>query len=104
MTIKLKKNDLVQVLAGKEKDKTGKILRINKKSNRVVIEKINMIKKHIKPRSAQEPGGIIDKEGSINISNVGIYCQKCKKAVRYSIKIKDDNKKARICKKCGTEL
>ena len=104
MTIKLKKNDLVQVLAGKEKDKTGKILRINKKSNRVVIEKINMIKKHIKPRSAQEPGGIIDKEGSINISNVGIYCQKCKKAVRYSIKIKDDNKKVRICKKCGTEL
>ncbi len=104
MTIKLKKNDLVQVIAGKEKDKTGKILRIDKKSNRVIIEKVNMIKRHVKPKSAQEPGGIIDKEGSINISNVGIYCPKCKKAVRYSTKIKDDNKKVRICKKCGTEL
>lgn len=106
MTIRLKKNDNVMVLAGKEKGKTGKIIRINKITNRLYVEKVNMIKRHMKPRSQQEPGGIIDKEASINISNVGLYCSKCKKAVRFSVKVDESNdkKKIRICKKCGSEV
>lgn len=104
MTIKFKKNDNVMVLAGKEKGRIGKILRIDRNEDRAYIEKINMIKRHIKPRSAQEPGGIIDKEASINISNIGLYCPKCKKAVRFSIGINDKQKKVRLCKKCGTEV
>ncbi len=104
MTIKLKKNDSVMVLAGKEKGKVGKIIRIDKDDNRVYIEKINMIKRHIKPRSAQEPGGIIDKEAGLDISNIGLYCSKCKKPVRFSVKVNENNKKIRICKKCGSEV
>ena len=104
MTIKLKKNDNVTVLAGKEKGKSGKIIRVDREKNRVFIEKINMIKRHVKPRSAQEPGGIIDKEASINISNVALYCPKCKKAVRFSINLDDKGNKIRICKKCGSEV
>ena len=104
MTISLKKNDNVQILSGKEKDKIGKILRVDYKKNRVVVEKLNMIKRHVKPRSPREPGGIIDKEAPLHLSNVGLYCNKCKKAVRYSIKISNDNKKVRICKKCGSEV
>ncbi|MHB1660483.1 MAG: 50S ribosomal protein L24 [bacterium] len=104
MTIKLKKNDNVMVLAGKEKGKTGKILSVDREKNRAYIEKVNMIKRHIKPRSAQEPGGIIDKEASVNISNIGLYCPKCKKAVRFSIGTDDKQKKVRLCKKCGTEV
>lgn len=104
MTIKLKKNDNVIVLAGKEKGKTGKILRIDNKKNRVYVEKVNMVKKHIKPRSAQEPGGIIDREAGLDFSNIALYCPKCKKAVRFSIKIEENNNKKRICKKCGSEI
>jgi large subunit ribosomal protein L24 len=104
MTIKLKKNDNVMVLAGKEKGKNGKIMSIDSEKNRVYIEKVNMIKRHMKPRSAQEPGGILDKEASINISNVGLYCNKCKKAVRFSVSIGEKGKKVRICKKCGSEV
>ncbi len=104
MTIKLKKNDNVMVIAGKEKGKTGKIIRIDSQKNRVYIEKTNMIKRHIKPRSAQEPGGIVDKEGPINASNVQLYCQKCKKPVRFSVSANDKGKKIRICKKCGSEI
>ena len=104
MTMRLKKDDVVQVLTGKEKGKTGKILRIDQKNNRVYIDKVNMIKRHIKPRSAQEPGGIIDKEGPVHISNIGLYCNKCKTAVRFSTKTGKDNKKVRICKKCGSEV
>lgn len=104
MTTRLKKSDNVMVLAGKEKGKTGKIIRIDKDKSRVYVEKVNMIKRHIKPRSPQEPGGIIDKEAGIDISNIGLYCSKCKKPVRFSLKVDENNKKVRICKKCGSEV
>ncbi|HEC25662.1 MAG TPA: 50S ribosomal protein L24 [bacterium] len=104
MAIKLKKNDNVMILAGKEKGKTGKIISINRDDNRVYVEKINMVKRHMKSGSAQKPGGIIDKEAPINISNVALYCSKCKKAVRFSVKLNDDGKKVRLCKKCGLEV
>ena len=91
----LKKGDLVKVTAGKEKGKTGKVLQIIKKKDRVVVEKVNFLKRHKRP-DAKGKGGILEKEGSIHLSNVMLVCSKCNKAVRYGFKVLDDNKKVRI--------
>ncbi|SEL99811.1 LSU ribosomal protein L24P [Syntrophus gentianae] len=99
----LKKGDLVKVTAGKEKGKTGKVLSVIKEKNRVVIEKLNMIKRHQKA-NAMGKGGIVDKEGSIHASNVSIMCGKCNKETRIGIKMIEDGKKVRICKKCSDIL
>jgi large subunit ribosomal protein L24 len=96
----VRKNDLVMVTTGKDKGKTGKVLRINKKKERLVVEKVNMVKKHVKP-SQKTKGGIMEKEGLIHISNVMIYCEKCSKPVRVGSKLLEDGKKIRFCKKCN---
>jgi large subunit ribosomal protein L24 len=95
----VKKNDLVMVTTGKDKGKTGKILRIIKKKNRLVVEKINIIKKHVKA-SQKTKGGIMERESPIHVSNVMIYCEKCSKPVRVGKKILEDGEKVRFCKIC----
>ena len=95
----VKKNDLVMVTTGKDKGKTGKVLRIAKKKDRLIVEKINMIKRHVKP-SQKSKGGIMERESAIHVSNVMIYCEKCSKPVRVGKKILEDGKKVRFCKKC----
>jgi large subunit ribosomal protein L24 len=95
----VKKNDLVMVTSGKDKGKTGKVLRIVQKKDRLIVEKINMIKKHVKP-SQKAKGGIMERENPIHVSNVMIYCEKCSKAVRVGKKMLEDGKKVRFCKKC----
>lgn len=99
----VKKGDLVKVTAGKEKGKTGKVLQIVKKKDRIVVEKVNILKRHKRP-DAKGKGGILEKEGSIHISNVMLVCNKCNKAVRYGYKVLDDSKKVRYCKKCNEIL
>ena len=99
----LKKGDQVKVTAGKEKGKTGKVLQVIKKKDRVVVEKVNFLKRHKKP-DAKGKGGILEKEGSVHLSNVMLICSKCNKAVRYGFKMLDDNKKVRYCKKCNEIL
>ncbi len=99
----LKKGDFVKVLSGKEKGKTGKILMVMKDKNRVVVEKLNMVKRHQKA-TAMGKGGIVEKEGAIHASNVVLMCGKCKKETRIGIKILEDGKKTRICKKCNDIL
>jgi large subunit ribosomal protein L24 len=96
----VKKNDLVLVKTGKDKGKTGKVLRIAKKKDRVIVEKVNMIKRHVKP-SQKSKGGVIEKESLIHVSNVMIFCEKCSKPVRVGTKILEDGKKVRFCKKCN---
>jgi len=96
----VKKNDLVIVKTGKDKGKTGKVLRIAKKKDRLIVEKVNMIKKHVKP-SQKTKGGIMEKESLIHVSNVMIFCEKCSKPVRVGKKILEDGKKVRFCKKCN---
>ncbi|MCX7965518.1 MAG: 50S ribosomal protein L24 [Syntrophorhabdaceae bacterium] len=96
----IKKNDLVMVTTGKDKGKTGKVLSILKKKDRVIVEKVNMVKRHVKP-SQKTKGGILEKESPIHVSNVMIYCEKCAKPVRVGKKILDDGKKVRYCKKCN---
>lgn len=114
--LSLRKNDQVQVMAGREKGKTGKILRVNAKSLRVTIEKINMVKKHTKPSQQTPGGGIVEKELPLHYSNVLLMCAKCNRGVRHGIKLVDKaagkkgdksaakKVKIRVCKKCGTSL
>ena len=100
----VKKGDMVSVLTGKEKDKTGKVLMINTKKGTLVIEKLNLVKRHSRPNKAAPQGGIIEKESSIRISNVNIVCEKCNKPVRIKMNFLDDGKKVRTCVKCGEIL
>jgi len=99
--IHLKKDDKVKVIAGKDKDKIGKILNVSRKTNRVLVEKINMIKRHSKPSMTNKQGGIIEKEAPIHLSNVMLMCNKCMKQIRIKMKILEDGKKVRYCGKCN---
>jgi large subunit ribosomal protein L24 len=97
----IRKNDVVQVIAGKEKGKTGKILQIFPKKKRVIVEKVNFVKRHSRPSAKTRQGGIIEKESSIHVSNVLIFCPKCNRGIRTGNRILEDGKKALECKKCG---
>ncbi|MBS6463517.1 MAG: 50S ribosomal protein L24 [Firmicutes bacterium] len=101
--MKVKKNDTVLVIAGKDSGKTAKVVEARPQSNTVVVEGINIQKRHTKPRNAQDVGGIKDKLGAIDASNVMVVCPACNKAVRVSYQIEGD-KKIRVCKKCGKPL
>jgi len=102
--IKLRINDQVEVISGKDKGRVGKILKINNNSNNVVVERINMIKKHMKPTDASQPGQIIEREAPIDISNLMLICPECAKTVRIGNKILEDGSKIRVCKKCSATI
>jgi large subunit ribosomal protein L24 len=97
----IRKGDTVIVVAGKEKGKRGRVLRLLTKKDRVLVERVMMVKRHTKPSQKHPHGGIVEKEGSLEISNVRLYCPKCEKPVRTGIRMRDDGKKQRLCKKCG---
>lgn len=101
--MKVKKNDTVLVITGKDAGKTAKVLSALPKANKVVVEGVNMQKKHKKARSAQEVSAIQTQAGPIDASNVMVICPVCNKATRVSYLVEGD-KKARICKKCGAVL
>jgi len=101
--LKLKKNDRVMVTAGKDKGKIGKILKISSDKTRVIVEKVNMIKRHTRP-SRTGKGGIVEKEGPIHISNVSIICGKCAEVSRVGKKILEDGSSVRVCRKCSEFL
>ena len=96
--------DTVAVIAGKEKGKRGKVLRVLTKKDRVVIERVMMVKRHTKPSQKNPQGGIIEKEGSIHVSNVQLWCEKCAAPRRSGHKVNEGGGKVRVCKKCGTEF
>jgi large subunit ribosomal protein L24 len=102
--IKIKKNDKVKIIQGKDKGKVGKVLRIIPKEGKVFVEGANIIRRHTRPKSQNQPGGIIKKEGPINISNVKIICPACGKDVRVGFEVRDNNEKVRICKNCGQQI
>jgi len=99
---KLRKDDLVEVIAGKDKGKQGKIVRIDTDKARAIVAGVNMVKKAMKKRKQTDRGGIVDIEAPLAISNVMIVCKKCGKT-RIGYKI-DDGKKRRVCRKCGEAL
>ena len=100
----LRKDDQVEVITGKDMGRVGKVLKIDRSKNRVVVERINMIKKHQKPVDAQQPGQIIDREASVHISNLMLVCPECTNTVRTGQKILEDGTKVRSCKSCGATL
>ena len=101
--MKVKKNDTVLVLTGKDAGKTAKVLVALPKDNKIVVDGINVQKKHKKARSAQEVSSIVNQSGPIDASNVLVVCPACNKATRVAYKVEND-KKVRICKKCGAVL
>lgn len=102
--VHVKTGDTVIVLSGKDKGKKGKVLAVSPKEGKVIVEKVNIVSKHIKPRRMGEPGGIIQAEGAMYASKVQIICPACKEATRVGHEIDKDGKKIRICKKCGKAL
>jgi large subunit ribosomal protein L24 len=101
--MKVKVNDNVLVIAGKNRNKSGKIIRTDEKTKKVVVEKINLITKHVK-KTQQKPGSKIQYEAPISVSNVMVICPNCKKAIRVEYKKLETGKKQRICKKCKESL
>jgi large subunit ribosomal protein L24 len=119
--LSLKKNDQVQVIAGRDKGKTGKILAVNAKTGRVIVEKLNLVKRHLKPTQQNPQGGILEKETPLHYSNVQLLCPKCNRGVRFGIKHVEKGAapkgkkkagegaagktvKVRVCKRCGEQL
>ena len=101
---KIKLDDQVEIIAGKDKGMLGKVIKSFRDTDEVIVEKINMIKRHTKPNMVNQQGGIVEKEASIDVSNVMLLCPKCSKATRVGFKILDDGAKIRICKKCGESV
>jgi large subunit ribosomal protein L24 len=102
--LQIRKNDSVMVITGKERGKTGKVLRVIPEKDVIIIERINLIKRHTRPRGPQQPGGIVEKEASVRASNVMIMCDKCNAPVRIGKKVLGDGEKIRICRRCGETL
>jgi large subunit ribosomal protein L24 len=100
----LKKNDTVMVVAGKDRGKSGKVLRVLPKKEAVIIERLNFAKRHLRAGGPHGKGGIVEKEAPIRISNVQLLCGKCNLPTRIGQKILEDGKKIRICRKCGEAI
>ena len=99
----VKKGDKVLVITGKDKGKTADVIEVSPKTNKVLVDGVNVVTKHQKPKSQQEKGGIVKKSAPIEASNVMVVCPVCNKATRVAYSVEGD-KKARICKKCGASL
>jgi large subunit ribosomal protein L24 len=100
-----KKNDLVMVHSGRDRGKTGKILKVMPEENRVLVEKINMVKVFVRPdRSKNIQGGVMEKEAPVHVSRLRLYCEECGQGVRFRNKILEDGTKIRVCVKCQTDL
>jgi large subunit ribosomal protein L24 len=103
--IQIRKGDQVKVLAGRDAGKTGRVLSINAKTNRIVVEHVAIMKRHTRPNPQKNiKGGIVEKEAAINISNVLVVCPSCGKHTRIGHKIAADGTKSRICKRCDATL
>jgi len=101
--MKIKKNDQVLIIAGKYRGKKGKVVNALPKENKISVEGVNIVKRHVKPKKSGEKGQVVEKPSPFNISNVKLICPQCKKATRVGYKIVD-KRKTRICKKCNKEI
>ena len=101
--MKIKKNDQVLIISGKDKGKKGKVVAVLRKEHKVVVEGINIVRKHLKPKNEGQKGQIIDMPSPLNVSKVKLICPKCGQPTRVGYKI-EGQKKYRICKKCGAEV
>jgi len=100
----IKKNDVVMLIAGKDKGKSGRVISVFPKKESVLVEKVNFIKRHTRPRGQTHKGGIVEREGPIHLSNVMVLCNKCDHAVRVRKLKLQDGTRVRVCQKCGESL
>lgn len=98
--MKIRKNDTVLVIAGKDKGKKGKVRQVLPSESRLIIEGVNMIKRHIRPRSVARQAGIVTQEAPLHISNVMLLCTRCNHPVRVGFRFLEDGKKVRLCRSC----
>lgn len=103
MSLRIRKDDRVKVIAGKDKGTIAKVLTVMPTENRAIVENVNIVKRHVKASSAEKRGGIQEREASIHMSNLMLYCDSCKKGVRFGTEERN-NSKIRVCKKCGGKL
>ena len=101
--MKIRKGDNVKVLSGNDKGKTGEVLEVIPKTEKIIVKGINIRKKHVKPRKQGEEGGIIPVECAIHVSKVNVVCPKCGKATRIGYETEKDQK-VRVCRKCGYKI
>lgn len=97
----VRKNDMVMIIAGKEKGKSGRVSRVFPEKGRVMVENLNVIKRHTRPTRANAEGGILEKEAPLSASNVMLVCGACSQPTRTGVRTLDDGSKARFCKKCN---
>jgi large subunit ribosomal protein L24 len=97
----IRKGDFIEVISGRDKGKRGKVLRVHPDEGRIVVEKIHMIKRHMRPSRLTQQGGIIEREGKIHVSNVLLVCTRCDRPVRIGKRLLENGKKVRVCHRCG---
>jgi len=102
--MQIKKNDTVMVVTGKEKGKKGRVITVYPAANRLLVEKLNMIKRHTRPNQQLKQGGIVEKESPISASNTKLICPKCDKPTSVSRKVQGDGTRARVCKLCNAVI
>lgn len=100
----VKKGDMVATIAGKDKGKTGRVLRVFPQKGRVIVEGINFVKKHARPRPPEQQGGILQQEAPLHLSNVMIYCSRCSRVSRLGRRKLEDGAKIRFCRRCGEQI
>lgn len=102
--LRVKKGDTVVVLSGKDKDRRGKVIRVLPASGKVIVEGINIIKRHTKPSRTVPQGGVIERPGPMYVAKVMVVCPKCNKPTRVGRSVAEDGELVRVCKKCGVEM
>ena len=100
----VRRGDTVAVITGRERGKRGRVLRVLRDRGRVLVEKLNLIKKHQRPTQKLRQGGIIEREGPLALSNVQVVCSRCDRPGRTGIKVLGDGRKLRVCKRCGESI
>jgi large subunit ribosomal protein L24 len=101
---KIRRDDQVLVTSGKERGKRGQVREVVVKKDRVIVQGLNMVKRHQRQRSEREPAGIIEKEGPIHISNVKLICRSCQKPARVGFRVRSDGVKVRVCRLCSEDI
>ena len=101
---KIKREDTVFVTKGKERGRTGQVRKVIPKDERLIVTGINMVKRHMRPRGPQHPGGIIEREAPISWANVAVLCASCDKPARVGFRVQADGRKVRFCKRCNANL
>ncbi len=101
---KIKKNDQVMVMKGKDKGRSAQVREVHPKTHRAIVTGVNMVKRHQRQQTAQQPGGIIEKEAPIDLSNLKLICKNCGNATRVGIRERQDGVRVRVCKKCQEDI